>query len=109
MAKPFRNISDALDRDPESRARIEQYKQAIYDTLALVASREPDGTSLEREPEGQITRRSCSTIGREHGPYLSALEGHVAELGGRLEVKAVFPDGEVLLLVGAEQSADLDP
>lgn len=107
MAKRFANLRAEIDADPERRARVEEYKRAIYDALALAALREPNGGTPEEQTHGLTTPSAkVSSIGPEHGPYLSALEGYVADLGGRLEVRAVFPDEVVPLLCGGQESTD---
>lgn len=110
MAKKFAQLRATIDADPERRARVEEYKQAIYDALALATLREPGDTAAAEPAQPPFTAPAkVSPIGPEHGPYLSALEGYVAELGGHLEVRAVFPDGTVPLLYGREEPADLNP
>jgi hypothetical protein len=107
MAKKFRDLVAAIDRDPEARARVEEYKRAMEDAIMLAERREPNGVAREEKTAPPSTMRATvSPIGPEHGPYLSALEDYVADLGGHLEVRAVFPDGTILVLCGRNESGD---
>src|SRR5579862_3081896 len=93
MAKSFRNLSAAIDADPERRARVDEYKRAIYDALELAKVRENRKvTQREMAAALDVTQANISRIEHQDDIYLSTLSGYVQALGGKLEVRAVFPD-----------------
>lgn len=85
---------------------MEEYKRAMYDALKLADLREQRGRTQREVAQTLATSQAnVSRIEHEESPYLSTLKYYVAALGGRLEVRAVFPDGAVLL-VGGRDSPD---
>ncbi|SRR5712692_11112601 len=101
MAKNFRQLRAAMDRDPVARAEIEIYKRAMDDVLALAAVREQCGvTQKEVAATLGVSQANVSRIEHEEDLYLSTLRDYVAALGGRLELTAVFPDQAVQLVPG---------
>ena len=93
MAKSFRNLSAAIDADPERRARVDEYKRAIYDALELAKVRENRKVTQKELAEAlDVTQANISRIEHQDDIYLSTLSGYVQALGGKLEVRAVFPD-----------------
>jgi transcriptional regulator with XRE-family HTH domain len=84
--------------DPESRQRVAEYKHAILDALKLAEIREHQALTQKDLPERLgISQARISQM--EHGEdlYLSTLSTYVAALGGRLEIRAVFPEETVIL------------
>ncbi len=93
MAKNFRKLSAAIDADPERRARVDEYKRAIYDALELAKVRENRKVTQKEMAEVlDVTQANISRIEHQDDIYLSTLSGYVQALGGKLEVRAVFPD-----------------
>lgn len=45
-----------------------------------------------------MSRTKTPRIEHEEDLYLSTLRAYVAEMGGRLELRAVFPDGSVEII-----------
>src|SRR5437867_2848843 len=100
MAKSFRKLSEAIDADPERRARVDEYKRAIYDILELAKVREARRvTQTQLAATLEVTQANVSRIEHEDDVYLSTLSGYVQALGGKLEVQAVFPD-QTISIVG---------
>lgn len=98
MAKNFRKLSAAIDADPERRARVNEYKRAIYDALELAKVRENRKvTQKEMAVALDVTQANISRIEHQDDIYLSTLSGYVQALGGKLEVRAVFPDQTIHL------------
>jgi predicted transcriptional regulator len=96
MAKSFRNLSAAIDADPERRARVDEYKRAIYDALELARVREGRKVTQKEMAEAlDVTQANITRIEHQDDIYLSTLSGYVQALGGKLEVRAVFPDQTV--------------
>jgi len=93
MKKSFRKLSAAIDADPERRARVDEYKRAIYDALELAKLREARQVTQAKVAEAlDVTQANISRIEHQDDIYLSTLRGYVTALGGKLEVLAVFPD-----------------
>lgn len=93
MAKNFRKLSAAIDADPERRARVDEHKHAIYDALALAKVRESRKvTQKEMAEVMEVTQANISRIEHQADIYISTLSGYVTALGGKLEIRAVFPD-----------------
>jgi transcriptional regulator with XRE-family HTH domain len=99
VAKKFEQLRSPLRADPERRARIEEYKRATYDALALAELREAKHMTQQQVAQSLgVSQANISRIEHEDDVYLSTLSSYVEALGGRLELTAVFPDGSVTLL-----------
>src|SRR5947199_7406824 len=100
MAKKFRDLAAAIDNDPVRRAKVDEEKRAMYTVLALAELRNARGAT-----QGEIARRldvsqaNISRIEHEENIYLSTLRDYIDALGGKLELRVVFPDGAVINLV----------
>ena len=97
--RPFAELRAAIEADPERRARVEAYRRAIHDALALAELRARRGGIQEQVALALgVSQEDVARLERQDDLYLSALGEYVAALGGRLEVSAVFPDGTVALV-----------
>jgi transcriptional regulator with XRE-family HTH domain len=109
MAKKFRDLAAAIDNDPIRRAKVDEEKRALHIVLALAELRNARGAT-----QGEVARRldvsqaNISRIEHEENIFLSTLRDYIDALGGRLELRAVFPDGAVINL-GPEQSSTMRP
>ncbi|MGH7193668.1 MAG: XRE family transcriptional regulator, partial [Candidatus Saccharimonadales bacterium] len=93
MARNFRKLGAPIDADPERRGRVDEYKRAMYHALALVKMRENRKITQKEMAEAlDVTQANISRIEHQEDIYLSTLSGYVQALGGRLEIRAVFPD-----------------
>jgi len=98
MAKNFRVLQERIRADPARRARIEQIERAVRDAQALGELRESRKlTQTAVAGSLAVSQANISRIEHEEDLYLSTLRDYVAALGGRLEIRAVFPD-EVITL-----------
>ncbi|MDE3074515.1 MAG: XRE family transcriptional regulator [Chloroflexota bacterium] len=98
MAKSFRKLSAAIEADPERRARVDEYKRAIYDALELAKVRGNRKITQKEMAEAlDVTQANISRIEHQNDIYLSTLSSYVQALGGKLEVRAVFPDQTICL------------
>src|SRR5579864_7668467 len=96
--KPWSEISKKLRADPERRARIEQREQAIEAELTISQLREACGATQENVAERMnVTQSNISHFERNPNIFLRSLAAYVEALGGRLEIRAVFPDKVVNL------------
>lgn len=102
----FAQLAEAIESDPERRARAEQYERAMADALAIAEAL--DGLRARNHaPEVEEagvgrgtgpTLRSTLVDSPDHqheGIYLPSLAQYVTELGGHLEIAAIFPEGTV--------------
>lgn len=89
--KSFEIPRDKMDADPERRERVEEIGRA-YDAV-LADPRESLGvTQAELAGTLGVSRPNVSKLESKDDIRLSTLGGYVAALGGRLEVRVVFPD-----------------
>ena len=81
--------------DEKRRARVEEIERAMETVLALAKLTElPCGT-----PTSEVTADvSKPHVSEADSLFLATLRQGVEELGGRLEVTAVFPDRRVALI-----------
>ena len=108
--KPWSEISAKVRADPERRARIEQREQAIELELTISQLREALGATQESVAERMnVTQSNVSHFERNPNIFLRSLASYVEALGGRLEVRAVFPDQVVILAVSGTQRHPSDP
>jgi hypothetical protein len=85
MAHKFSKLREPLMADPVNRIEIETITRAMRDALELSQLRESPDASYQDNP----------FIEHEEDLYLSTLRAYVADMGGRLELRAVFPDGAI--------------
>ena len=105
--KNFEQLRSKLRADPESRILGEQYERAIRDALALGELRESYSDAQGGVVDGSLdSRADAAHVELRDNPYLSALSGYIAELGGRLEITAVFPDQRISLVVPSSEQAE---
>jgi len=108
--KPWSEISAKVRADPERRARIEQRGQAIELELTISQLREALGATQESVAERMnVTQSNVSHFERNPIIFLRSLASYVEALGGRLEVRAVFPDQVVTLAVSGTQRQPSGP
>ena len=104
MRKNFQQLSASAKANPECRAHIEHQKRAILDALALAELREAQHITQQQVAKALgVSQANVSRIEHQDDVYLSTLSNYITALGGRLEIKAVFPAGTVTLL---ESSAE---
>ena len=100
--KSFKTLRDQVIADPERRARVEEHKLAMRDALALAALREDRHVTQVQIAEAlEVSQANVSRVEHQDDLYLSTLRSYVAALGGRLELRAVFPDEAMTLDVGS--------
>lgn len=96
-AKSFDVLRQQIDADPARRERVDKHRKAM---LADVR-RELDLTQVIVADRLEVSQANVSQIERgEADVRLSTLGRYIEALGGRLEVRAVFPDRSVELDVG---------
>ena len=102
--KPWNEIGAKLRADSERHARIEQGEQAIEAGLTISQLREARSATQGRVAERMnVTQSNVSHFERNPNIFLRSLASYIEALGGRLEVRAVFPDQVVTLAVPGAQ------
>jgi len=96
MAKSFRLLEAKI---PERiRARAEVKAEVFRETMALDELRE--ARRLTQEHLGHILGKNQSAVSkleRRADMYISTLQHTIEAMGGKLEIRAVFPEGTVQL------------
>lgn len=98
-ATRFDVLRKQIDADAGRRERVDEHRAA---TLAEVR-RELDRTQVVVAERLEVTRANVSQIERADDVRLSTLGRYVEALGGRLELRAVFPDRTVDLVTISRQ------
>ena len=94
MASKFSDLRSRIS--PETQARAGAKAQAMLAEMPLDKLRQARGLSQKMLAEVlHIQQSSIAKMEKRTDMYLSALRSHIEAMGGRLEVVAHFPDGEV--------------
>lgn len=96
MAKKFRDLRMRLS--PEARQRVEEQTRALLEVMPLAELRQARLLSQEQLAATLgIKQSSISKLEHRTDMYIQTLRSYVEAMGGRLEIKACFPDGEVVI------------
>jgi DNA-binding transcriptional regulator YiaG len=104
MARNFKELQAKID--PERRARVEGRVQEALKAMPLEGLR--DARQLTQAQLAQVLKVSqgaVSKVERRADMYISTLRSYVRAIGGDLQIRAVFPEGDVLI----DQFEDLNP
>jgi predicted XRE-type DNA-binding protein len=94
MARNFRELQAKMS--PESRARVEERVQKAIKEMALDELRSARQlTQAELSELLKVDQGSISKLERRTDMYISTLRRFIEAMGGSLQIRAVFPDGEV--------------
>lgn len=94
MARNFNELKAKMS--PESQARVEVRVADALKTLALDELREARSLTQSQLAEVlHVDQGSVSKLERRTDMYLSTLRSYVEAMGGHLDIRAVFPEGEV--------------
>jgi transcriptional regulator with XRE-family HTH domain len=94
--KEFDELRKQIDADPARRANVERHKTAMLGELR----RRLDLTQAIVADRLDVTQENVSQIERgEADVRLSTLNRYVEALGGRLEIRAAFPQETIALSV----------
>lgn len=98
----FRELAGPIDRDPRRRANVDRTRRAMEAALGIAAVRRGrDTTQVDLAESLKTTQSRVSRIERSTDLHLSTLRDYVRALGGELEMTAVFPDGQRILIDNA--------
>lgn len=104
MARNFKELRAKMD--PARRARVEQRVQEALKSMPLEGLR--DARELTQTQLAQvlnISQGAVSKVERRTDMYISTLRSYVRAIGGDLQIRATFPEGDVLI----DQFEDLTP
>lgn len=95
--KPFRLLSEPVMADPLRRARVEEMGRAgrIVEALAELRGLNCEPGQRCQPEHGAI---EATQVTKGDSVFLTYLKEFIEDMGGRLEVTAVFPDERVQLM-----------
>lgn len=94
MAKKFETLFRKLPQDVQKRAEARAQKE--FEALALAELREAQNlTQVELAKKLGVDQGAVSKIEHRTDMYLSTLSDVIRAMGGRLELHATFPSGDV--------------
>jgi DNA-binding XRE family transcriptional regulator len=105
MAKKWNEIRRALS--PEREKKIDARVKAELARLPLAEVRKARALTQTRLAEIlRVNQAAISKMEQRTDMYLSTLRSYIEAMGGLLEVRAIFPEAEVLLEnIGSEKAA----
>lgn len=96
MARKFSELVDKMS--PESRARSDALAEQLRAEYPLYELRRARGLSQECIAKTlKVSQANISKIEQRTDMYISTLRSHIQAMGGELEIRAKFPDGEVVI------------
>ena len=94
MAKKFADLRAKMS--PESQARAQVRAQAMLAEMPLNELRQARGLSQKMLAEVlHVQHPSVAKMEKRTDMYVSTLRSYIQAMGGQLQVKAIFPEGEV--------------
>jgi DNA-binding XRE family transcriptional regulator len=94
MAKNFKELRAKMS--PEAQARSEAKARQMIAEMPLYELREArDLTQEQLARVLRVNQAAVSKMERRADMYLSTLNGIIKAMGGKLDIRAIFPDGEV--------------
>ena len=94
MARKFEELRARMS--PERRARNEARARELLAEMPLQQLRQARQMTQTRLAEVlEMDQGNISKLEKRTDMYLSTLRSYVEAMGGELEIRAVFPDGEV--------------
>ena len=100
--KNFANLQREVDSNPERRARLDRERQYVHTIIGLTAIREARGATQQQIADAwEVSQANVSQIERTSDIYLSTLRKYISALGGKIEIRAVFPDEVISVLTDA--------
>ena len=94
MARNFKDLQMKIS--PERRARVEERVRKAIKEMALDELRSArEFTQAELSQVLNVDQGSISKLERRTDMYIGTLRRYIEAMGGSLQIRAVFPDGEV--------------
>ena len=101
----FRDLTD--DFTPERRARVEARKAELRAALPLHELRKARAMTQKAIGEAlKVNQPAIAKLERRTDMYVSNLRAYIEAMGGKLNIVAEFPQGNVTITNFAEQSTD---
>ena len=102
-----RNVNELFAKmSPESRAAVDKRVKAAIAAMPMDELREARAlTQTQLAAVLNVTQGAVSKVERRADMYISTLRSYISAMGGDLQIRAVFPEGEVLI----NQFADIAP
>ena len=100
------NVNELFAKmDPERAARVEARVKATLAAMPLDDLREARSlTQTQLATVLNVTQGAVSKVERRADMYISTLRSYVRAMGGDVQIRAIFPEGEVII----NQFQDLD-
>lgn len=96
MAKPYSMLRDKMG--PERRAKVDAEVREAIKNMPLDELREARAfTQTQLAAELDINQAGVSKLERRADMYVSTLRRFVEAMGGQLEIRARFPEGDVMI------------
>jgi DNA-binding XRE family transcriptional regulator len=96
MARNFNELRAKMD--PERRARVEQRVKQVLKSMPLEGLRDArELTQVQLAQVLNVSQGAVSKVERRTDMYISTLRSYVRAIGGDLQIRAVFPEGDVLI------------
>jgi DNA-binding XRE family transcriptional regulator len=96
MARNFKELQEKVD--PERRERVEVRVREALRAMPLEGLREArELTQTQLAQVLRVTQGAVSKVERRTDMYISTLRSYVRAIGGDLQIRAVFPEGDVLI------------
>ena len=94
MAHKFKDLQKKIST--ERRARVEERVREAIKEMALDELRSArEFTQAELSQVLRVDQGSISKLERRTDMYIGTLRRYIEAMGGSLQIRAVFPDGEV--------------
>lgn len=94
MAHKFKDLQKKISA--ERQARVEQRVREAIKEMALDELRSArEFTQAELSQVLRVDQGSISKLERRTDMYIGTLRRYIEAMGGSLQIRAVFPDGEV--------------
>jgi DNA-binding XRE family transcriptional regulator len=103
MARNFKELQAKMA--PKRRARVEQRMQEALKAMPLEGLRDArEMTQTQLAKVLHVSQGAVSKVERRTDMYISTLRSYIRAIGGDLQIRAVFPEGDVLI----DQFEDLE-
>jgi len=94
-----RNVNELFAKmDPERAARVEERVRQTLAAMPMDELREARAlTQTQLATVLNVTQGAVSKVERRADMYISTLRSYVRAMGGDVQIRAIFPDGEVII------------
>ena len=94
MARKFQELREKMSKESQERARSQTQK--LLAEMALDELREARKLTQEQLAElFHVGQPAIAKMEKRADMYISTLRGVIKAMGGELEIRAVFPDGQI--------------